>query len=113
MLLPIVREELEELASEGATDPITPSSLLEYQFEPSPQVVLQHMLERFIEVQLYQIMLEATASEHAARMMTMRNASDSANELIDGFTMEYNQARQSIITRDLAELSAARLALEG
>lgn len=117
LLLPITQEELKTIIQEGGgktqpnrvpNDPF----LTEFLFEPSPKAVLDATLVRLVETQLFQILLEANASEHAARMMTMRNASESAQELIDDFTFEFNQARQETITKDLAELSAARIALE-
>lgn len=82
-----------------------------YLFEPSPAHVLSAMLPRLVEMQLYQALLEATASEHAARMVAMRNATDAANDLIDDLTLSFNQARQAGITQDLAEISASRAAL--
>lgn len=84
----------------------------EYLFEPTPDVVLELMLQSLVEVQVYQAMLESNASEHSARMLSMRNASDNADEYLDELTLSYNQARQGNITRDLAEISASRAALE-
>lgn len=80
-------------------------------FEPSPKVVLDAMLPRLVELQVYQCALETGASEHSARMLAMRNASDSAGEMIDDLTLTFNQARQSLITREIAEISAGRAAL--
>lgn len=84
----------------------------EYLFEPNPDTVLEEVLPRLVEMQLYRAVLEANASEQAARMMAMRNATDAAGELIDDLTLSYNQARQAAITQDLAEISAGRAALE-
>lgn len=84
----------------------------EYLFEPSPDAVLEEVLPRLVEMQLYRAVLESNASEQAARMMAMRNATDAAGELIDDLTLSYNQARQAGITQDLAEISAGRAALE-
>lgn len=117
LLLPLTREELKEMIAESTAVAHevrrSPSKLpTDYLFEPSPAEVLDVLLIRLVEMQLYQILLESTASEHAARMMTMRNANDAAEDLINDFSFEYNQARQSGITQDLAELSATRLALE-
>ena len=80
-------------------------------FEPDAQTVLATLIPRLLEMQLYQALLESVASEHAARMMAMRNASDAAADLIDDLTLTFNQLRQSGITRELAEISAGRLAL--
>ncbi|MDO8598707.1 MAG: FoF1 ATP synthase subunit gamma [bacterium] len=70
------------------------------------------MLPRLTELQLYQCYLETGASEHSARMLAMRNASDSAGEMIDDLTLTFNGARQSLITREIAEISAGRAALQ-
>jgi F-type H+-transporting ATPase subunit gamma len=80
-------------------------------FEPDLETVLGATIPRILEAQLYQALLESVASEHAARMMAMRNASDAAVDLIDDLTLTYNQLRQSSITQELSEISAGRLAL--
>jgi F-type H+-transporting ATPase subunit gamma len=64
-------------------------------------------------MQIYRAVLETNAAEHAARMVSMKNASDSAGDLITDLTLSYNQARQAAITQDLSEISAGRAALEG
>lgn len=73
-------------------------------FEPSPQIVLETITPRLIEVQLLQACLESSASEHSMRMMAMKSASDNANDLIDDLTLVYNSARQASITQELAEI---------
>ncbi len=78
----------------------------EYIFEPSVNEVLDEILPRLIEVQLYQALLEANASEHSARMVGMRNATDAAGEMIDELTLYYNKARQASVTNEIAEISA-------
>lgn len=80
-------------------------------FEPSAAAVLDYIVPRFIEVQVYQAALEAAASEQTARMMSMKNASDNAGELIDDLTLTYNTARQAAITQELAEIAAGGAAL--
>ena len=82
-----------------------------YIFEPSPDSVLSKLIPRIIEMQLYQTLLESNASEHSARMIAMKNASDAASDLIDDYTLLYNQMRQAAITREIAEISAGRLAV--
>jgi len=82
-------------------------------FEPTPSDVLEYTLPRFIEATAYQAVLEAAASEHSARMMSMRSASDAAGDMITDYTFTLNQARQSAITSEIAEISAGRAALEG
>jgi len=84
----------------------------EYAFEPSTGTVLDQILRRLVEVQIFRALLETNASEQAARMMAMRNATDAASDLIDDLTLTFNQARQAAITKDLAEISAGRAALE-
>ncbi len=80
-------------------------------FEPSPEKVLNHLLPRILESQVYQAILESDASEHSARMMMMKNATEAAGELIDDLTLTYNQLRQNKITTELAEITAGRIAL--
>ena len=84
----------------------------EYLFEPSPDELLQTILPQLTEVQVYQAILEAAASEHSARMVAMRSATDNANEILDDLTLTYNQTRQANITAELAEISASKAALE-
>ncbi len=81
-------------------------------FEPSPAKVLNHILPRILESQVYQAILESDASEHSARMMMMKNATDAAGDLIDDLTLTFNQLRQSKITTELSEITAGRIALE-
>ena len=78
----------------------------EYLFEPNPIAVLEKLLPRIIESTLYQAVLESDASEHSARMVMMKNATDAAGDLIDEYTLAYNQLRQANITRELAEIIA-------
>ncbi len=84
----------------------------EYLFEPTPDQVLSELLPRLIEMQIYQAILESDASEHSARMVAMRGASDAATEMIDDLTLIFNKARQSSITAELADISGGRLAME-
>lgn len=84
----------------------------EYIFEPSPEIVYTQLLPRFLETQVYQAILEAVASEHSARMLAMRNASDAADEISADLTLTYNQARQAGITQELAEIAGGAAALK-
>lgn len=84
----------------------------EYTFEPSPEEVLDEMLPRLIEIQLYQALLEANASEHSASMTAMHQATEAASEMVDELTLTYNKARQAIITSEIAEISAGANALK-
>lgn len=82
------------------------NNIKEYTFEPGPRQVLDEMIPRFIEVQLFQALLESNASEHSARMSAMHQATDSAGEMIDELTLSYNKARQASITQEIAEIGA-------
>lgn len=84
----------------------------EYLFEPSPKQVLEELLPRLIEMQIYQAILESNASEHSARMVAMRNATDAAREMINDLTLAFNKARQAAITAELADICGGRTALE-
>jgi F-type H+-transporting ATPase subunit gamma len=115
VILPLSQQEIRGMI-EGATD-VTDKEFSqesgEYLFEPSADAVLESVLRGLVEMQLYQALLEATASEHAARMVAMRNASDAASDLLDELTLEFNEARQAGITKDLAEITASRASMEG
>ena len=76
----------------------------DYIFEPSPGAVLQQVLSGFTEVLILQTLYESIASEHSARMVAMRNATDAANELVDTLTLTYNKARQEGITNELMDI---------
>ena len=82
-------------------------------YEPEPRDVLDALLPRYVESQVYQAVLENLASEQAARMVAMRNASDNANELIDDLTLTANKVRQATITTELMEVVGGAAALEG
>lgn len=74
-------------------------------YEPSPEVVLDTVVNRLLGAQLFQAVLDAKASEHSMRMVAMKNATDNANDLIDDLTLEMNKVRQGAITQELAEIS--------
>jgi len=76
----------------------------DYIYEPGAAELLEGVLMRYIESQVYQSVLENAASEHAARMVAMKSASDNAGELIEGLQLDYNKARQAAITQELAEI---------
>ncbi|MCK5415898.1 ATP synthase F1 subunit gamma [Candidatus Parcubacteria bacterium] len=83
----------------------------DYTFEPSPKEVLDEMVPRLIEVQLFQALLESNASEHSARMTAMHQATDAANDMESELTLFYNKARQASITAEIAEISAGAKAI--
>lgn len=82
-------------------------------FEPDVGTVIHESATRLIEVQIWQMLLESLASEHAMRMLAMKNATDNATELINDYTLEYNTARQASITQELAEITGGAEALNG
>ena len=82
-----------------------------YIYEPSPEAILDVVLPRFTELQIYQAVLESLASEHSARMVAMRNATDNANELVENLRLTYNKARQQSITADLLDIAGGAEAL--
>jgi len=84
----------------------------DYIFEPSVEAVLEQVLIGFTEVQILQAMYESIASEHSARMVAMRNATEAANELVDELTLTYNKARQEGITRELMDIIGGSIGLE-
>ncbi len=82
-------------------------------FEPNPAAVLNQLLPRYVDQQVYRAILESIASEHAARMVAMRNATDNARELVSELTLSMNKARQAQITREVSEIAAGANALSG
>lgn len=82
-------------------------------FEPNPEVILNQLLPFYIEFLIYHLILESIASEHSARMRAMKNATDNALEILSDLTFTYNQARQAAITREMAEITSARMAMKG
>jgi len=85
----------------------------QYIFEPSPQEVLADLLPRYVDLLVYQAVLEAAASEQSARMVAMRNATDAANDMIADLTLVYNKARQEQITSELLDITGGVEALKG
>jgi F-type H+-transporting ATPase subunit gamma len=85
---------------------------VDYIYEPDAETVLGNLLPRFVEMEIYHAILESIASEQSARMVAMRNATDSASELIGDLTLLYNKARQESITRELLDITGGVVALE-
>src|SRR6266704_181507 len=111
-LLPVSSFDLPKSESaEGATEDADP--MLGYVFEPSAEVVLDVMLPYYIQYQVFQMILDARASEHSARMVAMKNATDNAHQFIKDLTLEYNKMRQAGITTELLEIATAKMALGG
>lgn len=86
---------------------------ISYIFEPTKEQILGQALVRLLETQVFQSLLEANAAEHAARMVAMKNATDSAKDLVDDLTLFYNRTRQAAITQEVSEITSGRLALGG
>ncbi|MGN7938810.1 F0F1 ATP synthase subunit gamma [Virgibacillus sp. 6R] len=86
--------------------------LTSYEFEPNEEEILQVLLPQYAESLIYGALLDSKASEHAARMTAMKNATDNAKELIDGLTLTYNRARQAAITQEITEIVGGAAALE-
>lgn len=83
----------------------------EFLFEPNAGDVFGALLPHYLNFQIYQVLLEAKASEHSARMVAMKNATDNAKQLIKDLTLEYNKLRQANITRELLEITSAAMAM--
>jgi F-type H+-transporting ATPase subunit gamma len=83
----------------------------DYIYEPSPRAILDVIVPRFTELQVYQAVLESLASEHSARMVAMRNATDNAEQLVGDLTLRYNKARQQSITSELLDIAGGAEAL--
>ena len=85
--------------------------LTDFLFEPSAAEVFSNLLPHYLNYIIYQILLEARASEQSARMVAMKNATDNAQQLIKDLTLEYNKLRQANITKELLEISSAAMAM--
>lgn len=114
-LLPISKIDIEKqiaeidvLAKEYGLD----EPKKEYKVEPSPETVLSLIFPKIIEMQIFHAILESAASEHSARMLAMKNATDAAGEMSSDLKLEYNKLRQAKITQEIAEISAGSAALE-
>ena len=103
-LLPLTVEQIEQPA-----ELITAKT--EYLFEPSPTTILNFLLPYYVEIETYQTLLDAKASEHSARMVAMKSASDNAKEVVDELQLIYNKTRQAGITKELIEITTSALSL--
>jgi len=103
-LLPIRPLHLGVMPVSEHRGPQAPARLVEYIYEPDPRTILDTVLPRFTELQIYQAILESLASEHSARMVAMRNATENANELLGDLTLTYNRARQEAITSEMLDI---------
>ena len=94
-LLPLPQSESDEEVQAGSWD---------YLYEPNPESILDTLIRRFVEMQVYQGVVDNFASEQAARMIAMKAATDNAEELIDKLQLQYNKARQAAITQEISEI---------
>ena len=109
---------LSQVATVERLLPVTPAALtaperVGYIYEPDHLTVLENLLPRFVEMEVYHALLESIASEQSARMVAMRSATDNANGLVDDLTLVMNRLRQDSITNELLDLVGGMIALEG
>ena len=80
-------------------------------FEPDPESVLDYVLPQYVRFEVFQMLVDTRASEHSARMVAMKSATDNAKQIVKDLTLEYNKVRQAGITTELLEITTAQLAL--
>lgn len=116
-VLPISEIDLEKMATEvqeiakQEQDPVMEMLLDDYLFEPNRTEILSTILPRLVEVQLYQAILESSASEQSARMVAMKNATDAASDMLQELRLNFNKARQAAITQEISEIVGGAEAL--
>ncbi|GIK83718.1 MAG: ATP synthase gamma chain [Patescibacteria group bacterium] len=108
-LLPLPKEVSDSFKSENSVE----KQSTEYLFEPSPEEILGDLLNYYLENTVYQSFLEAKASEHSARMVAMKNASENAGDLMKELELSFNKSRQAGITSELLDITTAILAQKG
>jgi len=106
-LTPLLPLSTEGLGEEKGV--VVPELHFEYTFEPNPQEILNELLPYYLESSLYQTLLEAKASEHSARMVAMKNASDNAKALVNELKLLFNKSRQASITNELLDITTATM----
>ena len=113
-LLPLIPYETDDqaMAEFIKTMPAVSTGNADYEYEPSAEAILEEIVPRFTMLQLYQAVLESAASEHSARMVAMRNASDNAAALVEDYTLIYNKARQTAITSEILDIVGGAEALQ-
>jgi len=116
-VLPVSEHDLEKMLyelgkNEENKEVKAETKVADYVFEPSKSEVLEAILPRLVETQVYQAVLESSASEHSARMMAMKNASEAAEDMIKELNLTFNKARQAAITQEIAEIAGGAAALE-
>ena len=112
-LLPVSPHDLEKMLVVGDKVEEVPALKQNgYLFEPNQNAIIDTIVPRLVDIQVYQAILESSASEHSTRMIAMKNASSSAGDMINGLTLEFNKARQAAITQEIAEIAGGAAALE-
>ncbi|PLS18334.1 F0F1 ATP synthase subunit gamma [Bacillus sp. M6-12] len=107
-----IQQDVTEKKLLPLTDIKPSGKLASYEFEPSAEEILEVLLPQYAESLIYGALLDGKASEHAARMTAMKNATDNAAELIDSLSLQYNRARQAAITQEITEIVGGAAALE-
>lgn len=110
--LSAISQEVEEKKLLPLTNITASTKLTAYEFEPNAEEILEVLLPQYAESLIYGALLDSKASEHAARMTAMRNATDNAKELINSLSLSYNRARQAAITQEITEIVGGAAALE-
>ncbi len=110
-ILPISPIRMQKDAEQHAPEAGAGVSGFGFLFEPSAQSVLESIIPTYVHYLIYQMFLDARASEHSARMVAMKSATDNAKELVKDLTLEFNKARQAAITNEIAEIATAQLAM--
>ena len=107
-LLPLSAEQMQAETRESGSQ-----HAWDYLYEPDPQSVIDDLLVRYVEALVYQALAENMASEHAARMVAMKAATDNAGSVIDELKLIYNKTRQAAITKELSEIVSGAAAISG
>lgn len=101
------KKEESEYDAENGIEPVD----VTYEYEPHPERVLEYIIPRMAEIALYQALLESNASEHSARMLAMKSATDAASDMARELNLVFNRARQAAITKEIAEIAAGTAAV--
>ena len=107
-----IQQDVTEKKLLPLSDISSSNKLTSYEFEPNEEEILEVLLPQYAESLIYGALLDSKASEHAAQMTAMKNATDNAKDLIDGLTLTYNRARQAAITQEITEIVGGAAALE-
>ncbi len=112
-VLPVIPEEINDLmrgikprTGRFSDDRVTEEGFSPYKVEPSPEEVLNTLIPQLVQIMLYHALLESKASEHSARMVAMKNATDKSKEVIKALTIKFNNKRQAAITAEVSEITA-------